>query len=169
MTLSLRAVEPEDIDFIMVIENNQKFWKVSETTLPFSRYHIKQYIENAHQDIFTTKQFRFIINNDVTKNKIGIIDLYDFDPQNKRVGIGIVILEEEQGNGYAKIAIKLIKEYAKNHLKIHQLFVKIHSTNITSLKLFQVCEFEKTAVLKNWYFNGKDYEDEIMMQYFIKY
>lgn len=54
----LRALEPEDIDFLYNIENQEDLWEVSQTHLPFSKYILKKYIENANQDIYETKQFR---------------------------------------------------------------------------------------------------------------
>ena len=81
MAIGLRAVEPQDIDFIESIENKQAFWKVSETQLPFSRYQIKQYIENAHIDIYSAKQYRFIIYIKSINVSVGIIDFYDFNPK----------------------------------------------------------------------------------------
>jgi diamine N-acetyltransferase len=49
--INLRALEPEDLEFLFQIENNESFWKVSHTQTPFSKYILKQYLENAHLDI----------------------------------------------------------------------------------------------------------------------
>ena len=54
--LNLRALEPEDLEFLFEIENNEAFWEVSHTQTPFSKYILKQYLENAHLDIFEAKQ-----------------------------------------------------------------------------------------------------------------
>lgn len=164
MTVKLRSVEPQDLDFLLSIENNQNFWKVSETIVPFSRFQLEQFIENAHLDIYATKQFRFIIYQSLNLIPVGIIDYYDFDPKNKRVGIGIVIAEEEQGKGYAKQAIDQILNHAQNVLLVHQVYAKIHSSNTISIKCFENCGFKKTVVLKEWYFDGKGYEDELIFQ-----
>ena len=43
----LRALEPEDLDFLYTTENDTNFWKVSNTQVPFSRFLLKQYIENS--------------------------------------------------------------------------------------------------------------------------
>ncbi len=37
----LRALEPEDLDFLFEVENNEDFWEVSATSAPFSRYLLK--------------------------------------------------------------------------------------------------------------------------------
>ena len=57
-TIFLRALEPEDLDFIYEVENDESIWEVSSTQTPYSRFLIKQYLENANQDIFEAKQLR---------------------------------------------------------------------------------------------------------------
>ena len=60
-TIYLRALEPEDLEFIYKIENNESIWDVSNTQTPYSRFLIRQYLENAHQDIYEAKQLRLVI------------------------------------------------------------------------------------------------------------
>jgi len=79
----LRALEPEDLEFIHQIENDETIWEISNTITPYSKYLIKQYLENAHKDIYEVKQLRLVICNDAD-TAIGMIDLFDFDIKNKR-------------------------------------------------------------------------------------
>ena len=44
--INLRALEPEDLDFLFSTENNESFWEVSNTQAPFSKY-ILQYLEQC--------------------------------------------------------------------------------------------------------------------------
>ena len=74
------------------IENNGSLWKISDTILPFSKYHLEKYIKESNLDIFSEKQFRFVICLE-NKTPVGLIDIFDFDPINHRAGIGIVIKE----------------------------------------------------------------------------
>ena len=90
----LRALEPEDLEFIYKIENNESVWEVSNTQTPYSRFLIRQYLENAHQDIYEAKQLRLAICLNDTFEAVGLIDLFDFDPKNNRAGVGIVISNE---------------------------------------------------------------------------
>jgi diamine N-acetyltransferase len=41
--ISLRALEPEDLEFLYALENNETDWEVSNTQAPFSKYLLKQY------------------------------------------------------------------------------------------------------------------------------
>jgi len=103
--INLRALEPEDLEFLYQIENKESFWEISHTQKPFSRYILKQYLENAHLDIYETKQLRFIIEEQSAKKQVGMIDVFDFNPQHKRAGIGILIHPDFQKKGYASEAL----------------------------------------------------------------
>jgi diamine N-acetyltransferase len=102
--ISLRAVEPNDLELLYQWENNPSVWHLSNTLAPFSKHILKEYIENAKHDIYVTKQLRLMINTS-KYGPIGCIDLFDFDPTNQRAGIGILIADEQhRGKGYASEA-----------------------------------------------------------------
>jgi diamine N-acetyltransferase len=94
-SIYLRALEPADLEFLYAIENNESIWEVSNTQTPYSRFLIRQYLKNAHQDIYEAKQLRLAICRNQDFPAIGLIDLFDFDPKNNRAGVGIVIQNEE--------------------------------------------------------------------------
>ena len=54
-TIALRAPEPEDLDIMYLWENNTSIWRISGTLVPFSKFILNQYLENAGKDIFETK------------------------------------------------------------------------------------------------------------------
>jgi len=92
-TIYLRALEPDDLEFIYKLENNEDIWEVSNTQTPYSRFLVRQYLENSHQDIYEAKQLRLAICKNGSFDAIGLIDLFDFDPVNQRAGVGIIIQE----------------------------------------------------------------------------
>jgi diamine N-acetyltransferase len=161
--ITLRALEPEDLDFLFSTENNEIFWKISNTQLPFSKYILKKYIENAHQDIYDAKQYRFVICNAINV-PVGMIDLFDFSPQNNRVGVGILLLPEYQNKGFGFEALELIVDYVFTYLNVHQLFANIASENLKSISLFEKFNFKQVGIKKDWIFSNSTYEDEILYQ-----
>ncbi len=162
----LRAVEPSDIDFIFQLENDTAVWHVSNTIAPYSRYAIEQYVLNSAQDIFTLKQLRLIIESaDVDpSNRIGTIDIFDFDPLHKRAGIGIIIIEEEQRKGYAKETLKLVVDYCFKTLGLHQIYCNISTVNQASIHLFEKMGFINCGVKKEWTFINNSWQDELIFQ-----
>lgn len=164
--INLRALEPEDLDFLFATENNEQFWNISGTQLPFSKYILQRYIKNAHQDIYEAKQYRFVICN-VENIPIGMIDLFDFNPQHKRLGIGLLILPEHQKKGYASEALEMVIDYAFSYLDVHQIYANISSNNLKSIALFEKNNFKKVGIKKDWLYSNSTFKDEILYQLII--
>ena len=162
--INLRALEPEDLDFLYQIENNESFWEISHTKTPFSKYILKQYIENAHLDIFEAKQLRLIIEVKSTKKQIGMIDLFDFNPMHKRAGIGILIHPDFQQNGFATESLSLLINYSFSHLNLHQLFANITLDNLKSVSLFNKHNFKEVGIKKDWILSEGKFIDEVLFQ-----
>ena len=161
----LRALEPEDLEFVYAIENDESIWEVSNTQTPYSKFLIRQYLKNAQQDIYEAKQIRLAICKIDTAKAIGLIDLFDFDAQNKRAGIGIIIQNETNRNqGLGKEALNLLVNYAFQKLQLHQLFANIGANNEASLKLFTTFGFEKIGLKKEWNLLNGSYHDELIFQ-----
>jgi len=161
---NLRALEPEDLEFLYTIENNESFWEISHTQTPFSKYLLKQYLENAHLDIFEAKQLRLLIEEKSTKRQIGLIDLFDFNPQHKRAGIGILIHPDFQKNGFAFEALSILIDYAFKYLNLHQLYANITANNSKSISLFTKHKFKKVGIKKDWILSEGKFKDEILFQ-----
>lgn len=162
--IHLRAIEPEDIHFLFKTENDTSFWEISSTQAPFSKYILEQYIANSHQDIYTAKQLRLIIAENGSDDTVGIVDLFEFNPQHQRAGIGILILNEYQEKGYASEALSMLIDYSFKTLNLHQLFANISSDNSSSLNLFKKFNFEKVGLKKEWIYTNSTYKDEILFQ-----
>ncbi|MEM9141399.1 MAG: GNAT family protein [Bacteroidota bacterium] len=159
----LRALEPCDLDFLYLLENDSEVWAISGTLAPYSKFVLKNYLENSHRDIYEIKQLRLSICKPEGEI-IGLIDLFDFDPKNKRVGLGIVIVQQEQNKGIGAKAISLLCEYAFSVLDAHQVYANVTADNTRSLHLFKKLGFEERGVKKDWIFSEGSYTDEILLQ-----
>lgn len=151
----LRALEPKDVDLMMIYENDTDVWPVSGTIAPYSRYTLEQYYANATLDIYTAKQLRLAIELIVETPEpgptVGYIDLFDFDPHHRRAGIGILIGDKTaRRKGYAHEALKLLMGYSFNTLNLHQLYCHIENKNEASLRLFSKAGFRTCGVLRDW-------------------
>jgi len=164
--LQLRALEPADIDLLYQWENDTSVWHLSSTLTPFSRFALEQYVMNAGEDIFATKQLRLMIDvhSGQTRVTTGCIDLFDFDPVNLRAGIGIMIIKAESEKRYASEALDLMVDYAFQKLRLHQLYANVIANNVASLDLFKKKHFIVIGVKKEWTISENNWEDEYMMQ-----
>ncbi|MDR2041647.1 MAG: GNAT family N-acetyltransferase, partial [Tannerella sp.] len=59
-TVRLRAMEPEDLDFLYRWENDTRLWRYGNTMAPYSRFSLKAYLSDAHLDIFHARQLRLM-------------------------------------------------------------------------------------------------------------
>lgn len=165
--IQLRSPEPEDVDFIFQIENDQAFWHLSNTLTPFSRFDLEQFVLLSDKDIFATKQARFIIvrkekNKDFT---IGTIDLFDFEPQHRRAGVGIMLIESERRKGSAGIALDILIDYSFNILLLHQLYCNIEESNENSLKFFKNKGFIIAGKKSDWNLKNGKWTNEYLLQF----
>lgn len=164
-TIYLRALEPEDLAFVYAIENDETVWEMSNTQTPYSRFLIRQYLENAHQDIYEAKQLRLAICKNETSEAVGLIDLFDFDPRNQRAGIGIIIQNIGNRNqGIGSEALELLIRYSFTQLQLHQLYANIGSENSASINLFTNFGFRCVGIKKDWNRFQKHYTDEGLYQ-----
>ena len=162
--IRLRALEHEDLEFLYKLENNPEVWEISGTTAPYSKHVLKQYLDNAHRDIYDVKQLRLCICAK-DEEAIGLIDLFDFDPKNHRAGIGIIIMDEEYRNkGVGAEAITLLCNYAFSVLELRQIYANVTEDNKGSIHLFTKLGFEEVGVKKDWIFSGGNYKNEILFQ-----
>ena len=162
----LRALEPEDLEFLYNWENDTEIWNVSETLSPISKYILKKYLENSHKDIFETKQLRLIIQDKKNNIPIGTIDLFNFDHFHKRAAVGILIADKGmRRKGFASESLEIIKNYCFEILKLNQLYCSISVENKSSLELFQKAGFIITGTKSKWNWNGSNFTDEHFLQY----
>lgn len=163
--IQLRALEPEDLAFLYELENDEKVWEVSHTQTPYSKYVLKEYLANAHKDIFEVKQLRLAIVNKSEEKLIGFIDLFDFDPRNARAGVGVIVYgAQQQRKGYASEALELLLEYAQKHLHMHQLYANIGAANTASIALFEGFHFKLVGIKKDWLKTQHGFLDELLYQ-----
>ncbi len=160
--VSLRALEPTDIDILYQWENDTALWNVSNTRTPFSRYLLQKYLDNAHEDIYTSKQLRLVV--EYKAEAAGLIDLYDFDPYHQRAGVGILLHHSFRKKGLATTALELFVQYGFQYLGLHQLYCTIGAENTDSMQLFEKQGFVQVGQRKDWLKTAEGWEDEYIYQ-----
>jgi diamine N-acetyltransferase len=177
-TVRLRALEPSDVELLYGWENDTRLWNVSETTAPYSRETLRQFIENQQYDIYHTRQLRLVICTlggspvemddtrvEIGGTPVGMIDLFDFDPRNLRAGVGVVICDEASRRlGYASEALELLCDYTHNTLYLRQLYSTVAVDNTASVQLFRSQGFTEVGTLRDWSRGESGWRDEYLFQ-----
>jgi diamine N-acetyltransferase len=161
--VSLRAMEPEDLDLLYHIENDETMWGMSLTNVPYSRFVLHEFMSETTGDIYTDKQVRLIVEND-QHQPIGLADIMKFDPKNQKAEIGIIISKTYRRQGYAKAAVERLHQYVQSTLHLHQLYAIIAVENEASLNLFTHMGYQQGGMLRDWLFDGKTYHDALILQ-----
>ena len=160
----LRAIEPKDLEFLYELENNPEIWEVSGTLAPYSKHVLKKYLEQAHKDIYEVRQLRLCIC-DVSDKVVGLIDLFDFDPRNKRAGVGIIIAQSKDRNhGMGTEALQLLCDYAFKSLDLRQVYAHVGEHNEASIHLFKKLGFVQSGILEDWLRSGKEFRKVVVFQ-----
>lgn len=161
--LKLRAVEPEDLDLMYLIENDTELWSCGQTSVPFSHYALKQYIAESSNDFFHDRQLRLVIEI-LDGTSVGFVDLQNYDPLHHRAEVGIVVVHEQQRKGLATEALRLLAGYVSVHLGIHQLYALVPEDNKASVALFEKCSYKRTATLQDWLNTPQGWQSAIVFQ-----
>ena len=161
--IRLRAVEPEDLDLMYLIENDTKLWPCGQVSVPFSRFALKQYIAESSNDIFRDRQLRLAIETP-DGISVGFVDIQNYEPLHHRAEVGIVVVPEKQRQGIATETLRLLANYASTHLGIHQLYALVPEGNTASSALFLRSGYKQSAILQDWLHSPAGWQAVIVYQ-----
>ena len=146
--IRLRKIEPSDLPFLYQWENDATAWADGANHNPLSQQDLRAYIESTTGDIYRDGQLRLIIEDD--DKTIGCIDLFDFDPRNRRAAIGMYIAPEYRGHGVGYEAVKQLEAYAFDFLHLRVLYAVIATNNIPCSSLYQKAGYHPSSPLSAW-------------------
>jgi diamine N-acetyltransferase len=162
--IKLRAIEPEDLDLLYHIENDVELWNVGTSNVPYSRYLLHDYVASAKNDIYTDRQVRMMVENQAGE-VVGVADLVNFDPANRRAEVGLIVLDSYRLQGYGIAILHALADYAQRILHLHQLYAYVDCENKASLSLFEKAGYQIGAKIGDWLFDGAKYRDSVLIQY----
>lgn len=167
----LRAMEPEDLELLYLLENDREQWWIGCQTAPLSRYALRNYITNTQFDIYKDEQLRFVISDGDSNDPLGILDLFNFDARNRRVEFGIVLHNRAKGRGIARRSIEEMKKFCSTVLHLHQIVAIVPESNDSSLRLLSAAGFTEGATLNDWILKTEGclekYENAVIFQLFL--
>jgi diamine N-acetyltransferase len=125
--VTLRALEPDDLEFLFRLENDPELWAVSDVLpAPISRHALREYLRHAAASLSEAGQMRLIISLE-DGLPVGTLDLFDYSALHQRAGVGITVLQSARRQGYAQQALGQLIAYARHALHLHQLYCTVVS------------------------------------------
>ncbi len=159
--LILRALEPEDADFMYEVEQDPAAWEYSDYVAPLSREMLRHYALTYDADPFRSGQLRLIV--EYQGKPIGIADLFDISAKHLRGDTGIYILPENRGKELGVETLLALKDYCRNRLGLHQIVANISKLNASALRCFDKAGFRETGIRPDWWRTPDGYEDVAML------
>jgi len=98
------------------------------------------------------------------KTVIGCIDLYNYDPLNRRCAVGIMVINDYRRQGCATSMLGTLEKMATDTFGLHQLYADIASANTASRGLFQKAGYTECGRFKEWLELDSHFIDNIRMQ-----
>lgn len=163
--LTLRALEPEDIDAVYLWENDPAVWEHSSVHRYFSRHQLTQYIMAAGSgDFYTDRQLRLIA--EVDGRPVGCIDLFDYDPFQHRAELGMLVDSACRRKGYGKAMLAALEDYCRLHLQLHQIYCVIPSSHRSATALFLRQGYKEAGRMQDWVYDPltRDYHEAVLLQ-----
>lgn len=140
--VEIAEITKEDLAYIHWVENLEEYWHINEHPGPYT-------LEEIADCFFPTrsypihKQQRWIIWKKETRQPVGILDAFNFDEDERKIGIGILLPNKKDHNqGFGKEALRLLIKKLTFDEHIEKIFALIDKNNEASIALFVKSGFE---------------------------
>ena len=96
---------------------------------------------------------------------VGSINLYNYDPLNRRAAVGIMVASEHRRQGYALAMLQALEsDFMSPSSVLHSLYADIAAPNVASLALFAKAGYTRCGHFKEWLEYDSHFIDCIRMQ-----
>lgn len=147
--LSLHLVEPEDHEFIY--RNWMELRDQPDVMVsPWGG-------ERVEEKVSADDHEHFIVCRD--GDPVGHAQLRDIDWRSRRAELGYLIIEDEQGKGYATEAADLCLTHAFDELGLHKVWAKVQGDHEASKRVLEKLGFTEEAVMRDRYYAYGEYVD----------
>lgn len=169
--LRLRAVEPEDADFMFEVENDMESWIYGDTVAPLSHEQLSAYALTYTADPATDGQLRLILEKSVERDgvrdcePVGIIDLYGISQRHGHGFIGAYIKPTSRGMGYGRQGVLQMAALARKYLNLDRICAKVADINSRSRLFFNACGFKECGVISGWLKIDGERRDMYILEY----
>ena len=137
--LTLRPLEPNDIDDLLALENEPSLWDVTTEHGPYTREQLIDFLFQTTGNIETDGQLRLLVSLD--NHTIGAIDFVQYNPSLLQAEVSIGLLPAYRQQGYGSKALQQAIVYAQQQLHLQQLTATCQSDNQISQALFRKHHF----------------------------
>lgn len=139
--IDLRLIKEKDIELLRQWRNaySERFFTKDYITKAQQRQWYSKYSESIGRDLMFIIQLK-----DTTP--IGTIALYNIDVTNRIADFGrMLLIQEYEGQGYAKESVSLILKFAFETLKLWKVKAQVFLDNAKAIGMYSSCGFDSFA------------------------
>ena len=165
--MRLRALEPDDLELLYLLENDEQLWPCGGHTAPYSRYALLQYIVTCQNDFNQDGQLRLVACEE--GEAVGLVDLFNYDSKHQRAEVGIALLPSCRRKGMGVSALQALEQYVRHHLHLHQLYAVVASDNHSAQSSFTQAGYIHGSTLHEWVsMSDGRFQDALLFQLVLK-
>ncbi|NQU79755.1 GNAT family N-acetyltransferase [Candidatus Woesearchaeota archaeon] len=101
----------------------------------------------------------FCIYETSLEHVIGTIGFNEIDSENNTAAIGSWLGKQYWRKGYATESLRLMLDLGFTHLQLEQIYAKVLSTNVASMRLLERLGFQKEGVFRRQVFRDCTFHD----------
>lgn len=155
--LRLKNISFEDREFILNEFSNDSINRFLFDAEPLNNLEEADEIISFYLQPEPRMQHRWILTLKNNNEKIGTCGFHCLDEISRCVDIGYDLQEEYWGQGLMSEAIGAILDFAKNEMKIQQIYAHIYVDNVKSIRLVEKFGFTFDGKTETCLFRNKQY------------
>lgn len=160
--LLLRSMTPADWPLFYALHQDPAV--IRYVCDPLSETQIRQRFDSRLQPwtVHNPDMMALTIQRQDNAETIGVIGLRS-DWANKQAEVGFLLSPSQQGQGFAGEALHCLLQFALQHCGYHKLLATVTSGNEPSLKLLQKHGFVKEGLLREHFWLGGRFVDDLKL------
>lgn len=166
MSIKIRPVEISDSVWIAPLRNDVTVLYQLNHAVFYSVDECARWIESI-QTSHSSKRIVVQLEEKefpcIWMTNIGLIRMDEIDYINGNCCIGLDIVKEYRGKGYAKTIYNIILDYCFNVLRLNKVWLEVLDTNKVAISLYQSIGFKVVGSKREHIFRDGRYHDLIVM------
>ena len=106
----------------------------------------------------------FIIADAKSNSTAGYLQLTNIDFIHRRGDLGICLSKQHQGQGYAKDALMLLENYAKNIFNIRKIVLQVLNDNHKAIRFYEKMAYLRVGILQEHFYLNDEFHSVLLME-----
>ena len=138
------------------MSSGMRFFKTASET---AEDYKKREISNKNQS--------FAIVSKEEKALVGKISYFNYNPLNRSAELGLLIDPDQQKNGYASDALKILIKFLFHSFGLNKVYAQTSENNKAAVKLLESLNFNKDGTLRDHYFLNGEFKNGVIYSFLL--